>query len=347
MRNKIAAASLLVGGLSFASVGQAELQERLGGLAYYDTVLDITWLADANYAATSGYSADGLMTWYEAQTWVAQLEVAGVTGWRLPTLNPVNGIAINYNYTTDGSSDFGRNISRQGTIYAGTTASEMAHLFYSTLGNVSDYAPDGTFDGGCSGQPCLTNTGPFTNVQIRPYWYGVDYEPPSGSLVSAFAISPASLSQGGVPKDTPDYAWAVRDGDVASPAPTLSCVGFDSPFDQDLDLGKSKRTIPAKFTIEAEDGTDQTDADLAAPPVVNVTWVGSEGTGGIVLKSELLSPNQAEDGNQARYDADDAQWVYNVGTKGYTASGIYEVTVTSGEPSEYIIDPTCTGTFTK
>ena len=30
--------------------------------AYYDTVLDITWLADANYVQTSGYDADGKMT---------------------------------------------------------------------------------------------------------------------------------------------------------------------------------------------------------------------------------------------------------------------------------------------
>ena len=31
--------------------------------AYYDTVLNITWLANANLAQTSGFDADGLLVW--------------------------------------------------------------------------------------------------------------------------------------------------------------------------------------------------------------------------------------------------------------------------------------------
>ena len=66
------AGSVLAIGLSGAA--QAALQGRdLNGSAasfeaYYDTVLDITWLADANYAQTSGYDADGRMTWSNATT---------------------------------------------------------------------------------------------------------------------------------------------------------------------------------------------------------------------------------------------------------------------------------------
>lgn len=48
--------------------------------AYYDTVLNITWLADASYAKTSGYDADGLLSWDAAKTWAAQLNINGVTG---------------------------------------------------------------------------------------------------------------------------------------------------------------------------------------------------------------------------------------------------------------------------
>lgn len=61
----------------------AALIERLGGLAYYDDVANLTWLADANYAQTSGYDADGMMTWADANTWVSGLSVSGVDGWRL------------------------------------------------------------------------------------------------------------------------------------------------------------------------------------------------------------------------------------------------------------------------
>jgi hypothetical protein len=51
--------------------------------AYYDTVLDITWLADANYAGTT-------MNWTTATAWAAGLDPygSGITGWRLPNTNP-------------------------------------------------------------------------------------------------------------------------------------------------------------------------------------------------------------------------------------------------------------------
>ena len=55
--------------------------------AYYDDQANLTWLADANYAQTSGYAgADsiGRMNgWTEANNWASGLDMAGVTGWRL------------------------------------------------------------------------------------------------------------------------------------------------------------------------------------------------------------------------------------------------------------------------
>ncbi len=91
--------------------------------AVYDTVADLTWLADSNYAQTSGYDADGLMTWTVANAWAASLDldgVVGVDGWRLPdTLQP------------DASCD-----SQSGGIGYGyyCTGSEMGNLFYNVLG---------------------------------------------------------------------------------------------------------------------------------------------------------------------------------------------------------------------
>jgi len=55
--------------LVLSTSANAALLERLGGLAYYDTEADLTWLADANYAQTSGYDADGLMTWQQSMDW--------------------------------------------------------------------------------------------------------------------------------------------------------------------------------------------------------------------------------------------------------------------------------------
>ena len=45
--------------------------------AYFDTALNITWLANWN--------ANGPMTWADANAWAAGLDVHGVTGWRLPS----------------------------------------------------------------------------------------------------------------------------------------------------------------------------------------------------------------------------------------------------------------------
>jgi len=56
--------------------------------AYYDTVLDITWLGDANYARTLGLIQ--IMNWTTANSWAAGLNPygSGITGWRLPDTNP-------------------------------------------------------------------------------------------------------------------------------------------------------------------------------------------------------------------------------------------------------------------
>ena len=67
----LAAAGFMISGAS-----QAALHDRGGGLLY-DDVLKVTWLQDANYAKTSGYDADGLMTWSEADAWAKSLSYRG------------------------------------------------------------------------------------------------------------------------------------------------------------------------------------------------------------------------------------------------------------------------------
>lgn len=61
--------------------------------AYYDTRLNITWLANMNAGAGSAFdngasTTDGRMTWGNAVAWAASglMEFGG--GWRLPTINP-------------------------------------------------------------------------------------------------------------------------------------------------------------------------------------------------------------------------------------------------------------------
>ena len=86
-----AAAVAVAGGL--ASSASAALLARPGGF-YYDSVLDITWMGDANYAKTFGLSDSGLVTQAGAQFLADGYVYAnGATGtlyddWRLPTLGP-------------------------------------------------------------------------------------------------------------------------------------------------------------------------------------------------------------------------------------------------------------------
>lgn len=113
------------------------LFDRGNGLIY-DDILDVTWLQDANYAMTSGYDADGKMNWSEANTWVASLDINGITGWRLPNTNPIdNTTDDDINGSFIGTEDRGQNVSSPGTLYEGSTASEMAHLFFNTLSNLA------------------------------------------------------------------------------------------------------------------------------------------------------------------------------------------------------------------
>lgn len=178
--------------------------------AYYDTALNITWLADANYAKTSGYDADGQMNWDAAQTWVASLSVNGTTGWRLPTLVDTGVMGCNPAFS---GTDCGFNVD--------TSSSEMAHLYYVTLGNKGYYDTTGAWPQSGWG---LTNTGPFSNFQPYDYWSGVEYAPYS---YEAWFFYTYFGGQGNDGKSWEFAAWAVRQGDVAAvPEPeSLALMG--------------------------------------------------------------------------------------------------------------------------
>jgi len=160
------------------------------------------------------------MTWANANTWAANLSFTdGVNtydNWRLPTVEPVNGVSFNYNNSTDGSTDSGFNISAPGTVYAGSTGSEMAHMFYNTLGNPGYWNPDDATYSGCGGiDPCLDNVGPFVNLQPEGrYWSASDwYAPDTGA---AWYFSMGVGQQYLDFKNADLYAWAVSPGDVGA-----------------------------------------------------------------------------------------------------------------------------------
>jgi MYXO-CTERM domain-containing protein len=190
-----------------------------GPEAFYDAYLDVTWLRAGSTNA---------MYWDTAKTWAANLNVNGVTDWRLPTVIDTGTTGCNFSYS--GGTDCGFNVQTKSgspTQYqAGQTVySEMAHLFYVTLGNKAYYAP-GT--GATQAGYGMTNTGNFQNLQSNTYWSGTEYAPDS---VSAWYFSTNVGNQGIRYKDGSFNALAVRPGDVTAAVPepqtwALALVGL-------------------------------------------------------------------------------------------------------------------------
>lgn len=171
--------------------------------AYYDTVLDITWLADAIAAGIA-------MPWMDANAWAAGLNVSGITGWRLPINTPINGATYDTTLSTDGTTDLGFATSAGWVDGSGTPVSEMGHMYYVTLGNLSICDPTLPW---CTLQPGggLSNTGPFSNLLGSTYW--------SGSVLDSTLVWDFDFDQGeqGTNVKSPlFFAWAVHDGDVGT-----------------------------------------------------------------------------------------------------------------------------------
>lgn len=173
--------------VSMLIAGQAHsaLLPILGGTMVYDDDRDITWLADANYAKTSGFDADGLMTWADANAWADSLVFGGFSNWRLPSAKKADGTGPEFTPSADGG--------------------EMAHLFYGEF--------QGTFNSSVflSSDP-NSYLDLFSNLQNFWYWYTEEYQP---NTVNAWCFS---MQVGGTcanDKTNGFYAWAVLDGNAS------------------------------------------------------------------------------------------------------------------------------------
>jgi hypothetical protein len=148
------------------------------------------------------------MTWAKANEWIAAMNTAaylGVSNWRLPTVTDTGNSGCDFAYT---GTDCGYNVN--------LSAGEMAHMFYSTLGNTGAYDTSGS-PTGCS--PCLTDNGPFSNIRPGLYWSGTSYAPLPGEAWS-FSFGSGYQGFGGII----DFAWAVSPGDTVPAVPVPGAV---------------------------------------------------------------------------------------------------------------------------
>ncbi|MCV2360003.1 PEP-CTERM sorting domain-containing protein [Paucibacter sp. TC2R-5] len=166
--------------------------------AFYDTELNITWLRAGS---------TGTMDWGTAKAWAENGNFFGLSGWRLPTTHVT---------TPDGSCDYsytGGTSCGYNPLSDKVNGSEMAHLFFQSLGNKSYVAP-----GTINYQPGygLSNTGDFQNLQSKFYWSGTEFA--SESDYAWFFHTNVGL-QSELAKHFSEYALAVRDGDVTAAVP--------------------------------------------------------------------------------------------------------------------------------
>ena len=219
-------------GLTLSSAALASLQGRdvdgvaaNGFEAYYDTVLNITWLADANYAQTSGSVSGGKLTWDAANSWAQGLSYFGITGWRLPHFEPVNGVSVSARSTLDGSTDAAYNID--------SSSNELAYMYYTNLGLLAPVTPDWQFrtsyglaNGSVQVIPGVPG-GKIVNLNSDFYWSNVAF---SQDPAKAWGLWTKGSFAGYHAPDAKTYdhfAWAVHDGDpfkvdVVTSTPTVS-----------------------------------------------------------------------------------------------------------------------------
>jgi len=192
MRKVIIAVSLLVTSVNI----NAELIDRGNGMIY-DSVQNITWLANASYFAESttprfDKDRDGWTDWESAMKWAASLKYGGFRDWRLPT----------------------GDINCQ--ILQPCTTGELGHLFYNELGGIHGISIYSSSD------PDLAL---FSNIEsnLSPFiiYYWTSTQVPDISLFGTNRLLSQTFSfdNGEAQNFDSSYAfhavWAVRDGDVA------------------------------------------------------------------------------------------------------------------------------------
>lgn len=176
---------------------EAALVARANGEAVYDTVRNVTWVANANLAVTQKFGVseinpDGSMSWTTAQRWIAAMNAARYLGgsqWSLPATR-LPDAACSQNPK---SASFG----------FGCTGSELGDLYYTALGGVKGSTIELTHNAGYA---------LFKNFQPYLYWSATLWTRVPNS---AFSFSFGNGFQGTNVFVNDMYAIAVSPGKLA------------------------------------------------------------------------------------------------------------------------------------
>jgi uncharacterized protein (TIGR03437 family) len=194
-----------------ALIAGSSLVLSADGLTVYDTANGITWLADANLAATNRFGlplcngsgngvqtcvdSGGAMNYGAAAAWVAAMNAANYLGhsnWQLPTTPPIDN---NCGKTGPNGDSFG----------FGCTAGALDTI-YNALGLKSP----------ATAIPIPPNsTGPFRNIQPYLYWSQSSQGPQTGN--STFSFATGWVGANTLPNFL--YLWPMIPGKLPGAAP--------------------------------------------------------------------------------------------------------------------------------
>ena len=196
-----------------AGSGHAALHDRGDGFIY-DDVLDVTWAQNMDI--------NGADNWANQMAWVAGYsQTHSVYGtfsdWRLPITIDTGAPGCDFAYT---GTDCGYNVD--------TATSEMASLFYDTLGLPPYYDANGDNNPAWLNQPF--DFAPFINFGTNRYLSSTEYAPDT-SYVWGFMWHLGG--QNTIHKLNQFSVLAVRDGDIAAAPPPIAAdieVQPEAPF---------------------------------------------------------------------------------------------------------------------
>ncbi len=298
----LGAAALVAWGLSPAPAAAA-LVPSPDGVTVYDTVNDVTWLADADLAASRRFglpvcsgpgtqpcvNPSGSMNYQSAAAWVSAMNAANYLGhsnWQLPTTPTLD----------PGCGKKGPNGNSFGY---GCTASAFGSLYYDALGLA---APD-------TAVPIPANAvGPFTNLQPYLYWSQVS----AGSQgYETFSLATGWRGANTAPHFI--YLWPMVPGKIAG-------------------------TPPAQGTGLQVNPGGQTVYD----PVANVTWLANANlaatdTMGLPPCQDPVTPTICVDRDGAMSWDSASQFVTNMNA--YNGTGYLGLTTWEMPP----VDQSCSG----
>lgn len=190
-------------GLFSVTKADASLVSSADGQSVWDTTLNMTWLANANLAATNTFGVSGIypngeMNLLTAQEWIGAMNAdkyLGFSDWRLPTTVEQDTSCDEYYSSSVGDSyEYGY----------GCSASNMGNLFYNDLGGAAGKSITTTHN---------SNYHLFSNIQSFAYWSGTQ---DSLKSVDNWYFDFGNGYQDVTSNGTDMYVWAVHAG---SPIP--------------------------------------------------------------------------------------------------------------------------------